>query len=60
MAHGERAIRRLKQLRSCAMPRNYELVFTTSPNKELCEAVRETLHKNSCLTQESAERIYND
>jgi diguanylate cyclase len=60
MAHGERALSLLKQLRSPAIPRNYELLFafTTSTNKDLCQALRTALETDSCLTEEAAERIY--
>lgn len=60
MAHGERAFSLLKQLRSPAIPRNYELLFafTASTNKELCKALRKALETDSCLTDEAAERIY--
>jgi diguanylate cyclase len=60
MAHSERAISLLKQLRSPATPRNYELLFAfnTSTNKELCKALRKALETDSCLTDEAAERIY--
>lgn len=60
MAHGERAISLLRQLRVPATPRNYELLyaFTTSASKDLCDAVRDALQKDSCLTEEAADRIY--
>lgn len=60
MAHGERAISLLRQIRAPATPRNYEILyaFTTSANKELCNAVRDALKQDSCLTEESADRIY--
>lgn len=60
MAHGERALSLLKQLRTPATPRNYEILyaFATSTNKELCDALRQALQADSCLTEEAAERIY--
>ncbi len=60
MAHGERALNLMKQLRTPAIPRNYELLFafTTSTNKELCNALRKALETDSCLTEEAAERLY--
>ena len=60
MAHGERALSLLKQLRTPASPQNYELLFafTTSTNKELCKALRKALETDSCLTEEAADRIY--
>lgn len=60
MAHGERAISLLKQLRKPASPRNYELLFafTAATNKELCKDFRNALETDSCLTEEAAERIY--
>lgn len=60
MAHGERALSLMKQIRTPATPRNYEILyaFTTSSNKELTSALREALQTDSCLTDEAAERIY--
>jgi len=60
MAHGERAISLLKQLRKPASPQNYELLFafSSATNKELCKDFRDALETDSCLTDEAAERIY--
>lgn len=60
MAHGERALSLMRQIRTPATPRNYEIfyAFTTSANKELSSALREALQTDSCLTEEAAELIY--
>jgi len=60
MAHGERALSLMKQIRTPATPRNYEILyaFTTSSNKDLSNALREALQNDARLTDEAAERIY--
>ena len=59
---GERAIGYLKQFRTPAIPRNYEIfyVHTTGYNKGLSEAICKAIEKHSCLTEEDAERIYQE
>ena len=61
MAHGERTMSLMRQLRMPPTPRNYEILyaFTTSANRELSDALREALQADACLTDEAAERIYN-
>lgn len=60
MAHGERALSLMKQLRMPPTPRNYEILyaFTTSANKELSAALREAIQRDSCLTEIAADEIY--
>ena len=59
MAHGERALNLLKQLRSPAVPRNYEILyaFASSINKDLCDDLRKALERDGHLTEETAARI---
>ena len=61
MAYGERALNLLKQLRSPALPRNYEILFAfaSSVNKALCDDLRKALEKDGCFTEETAELLSN-
>lgn len=61
IAYGERALNLLKQLRTSAKPRNYELFycFTKGANQEFCDALRRAIQKDSRLTEEAAERLYH-
>lgn len=61
MAIGERSIGYLRQLRTPAIPRNYEIFYVHSAgyNKELSEAIRKAIAAHSHLTEEDAERIFN-
>ncbi len=60
VALGERAFNLLKQLRTPTIPLNYELFycFTKAVNKEFCAALRKAIEKDSCLTEEAAQRLY--
>ncbi|GAB4237539.1 MAG: GGDEF domain-containing protein [Methyloligellaceae bacterium] len=60
MIIGERAIGYLKEFRTPAIPRNYEIFYIHSAgyNKELSEEIRKAIAKHSCLTEEDAERLY--
>jgi len=57
---GERSLGYLKEFRTPAIPRNYEIFYIHSAgyNKELSEAIRKAVAKHSCLTEEDAERLY--
>lgn len=57
---GERSIGYLKQLRTPAIPRNYELfyVHTAGYNRELSQAIRKAIAAHSRLTEQDAERLY--
>lgn len=59
-AHGERSIGYLKQFRTPAIPRNYEIFYLHSSgiNKDLSDAIRKAIANHSCLTEEDSERIY--
>jgi diguanylate cyclase len=59
MAHGERALSLLKQLRTPALPRNYEILYTfaSSGDKNLCDDLRKALQADGCLTEETALRL---
>ncbi|MHA1164221.1 MAG: GGDEF domain-containing protein [Alphaproteobacteria bacterium] len=59
MAQGERALNLLKQLRSPAVPRNYEILyaFASSVNKDLCDDLRKALETDGCFTEETAQRL---
>ncbi len=59
---GERSISYLKQFRTPAIPRNYEIFYlhSSGQNKELSDAIRKALRAHSCLTEEDAERIYEE
>jgi diguanylate cyclase len=59
MAHGERALSILKQLRTPAVPRNYEILyaFASSGHKNLCDDLRKALQTDGCLTEETALRL---
>jgi diguanylate cyclase len=57
---GERAIGYLREFRTPAIPRNYELFYIHSAgyNKELSQAIRNAIAAHSRLTEEDAEAIY--
>lgn len=57
---GERSIGYLREFRTPAIPRNYELFYIHSAgyNKELSQALRNAIAAHSRLTEEDAERIY--
>lgn len=57
---GERSIGYLRQFRTPAIPRNYEIFYVHSAgyNKALSEAIRKAIAKNSRLTEEDAEHIF--
>lgn len=57
---GERSVAYLKQFRTPAVPRNYELFYVHSAgyNQELSQAIRKAIAAHSCLTEEDAERLY--
>lgn len=60
IAVGERAFGYLKQFRTPAIPRNYEIFYVHSAgySKELSEAIRKAIAAHSCLTEADAQRIY--
>lgn len=57
---GERSVGYLKQFRTPAIPRNYELFYVHSAgyNQELSQAIRKAIAAHSCLTEADAERLY--
>jgi diguanylate cyclase len=60
IAIGERSFGYLKQYRTPAIPRNYEIFYIHSAgyNQELSQAIRKAVAANARLTEEDAERIY--
>lgn len=58
---GERSLGYLKQFRTPAIPRNYEIFYVHSAgyNPELSAAIRRAVADHACLTEDDAEEIYS-
>lgn len=59
-ALGDRSMGYLKEFKTPAIPRNYEIFYlhSSGTNSELSDAIRKAIAAHSCLTEEDAKRIY--